>query len=51
MVPLIPELLDYDNTQLLVIGEPFQPLEGLSEYQKENWETPTEGSKDEKELR
>lgn len=50
-IPLIPELLGYDKTQLLVIGEAFhlmeKPLEWVSEYPKDDWQDPTDSGVDE----
>ena len=38
-IPLIPELLDYDQTQLLIIGETLhpedKPAEGVAEHEDE----------------
>jgi hypothetical protein len=49
-IPLIPELLDYDNTQLLVIGEAVNPTEKPAEAvsdQKDNWAKTTSAGGDE----
>lgn len=49
-IPLTPELLGYDNTQLLVIGEALhptdKPVEGTSETHKDYMENATKGDWD-----
>lgn len=46
-IPLVPELLDYDNTQLLIIGETLgsieMPVEGVGEHPKDDKEASLEG--------
>lgn len=52
-IPLIPELLEYDNTQLLVIGEALHPtdnpVEGSSESYKDDKEKAAKGGWDKQE--
>lgn len=49
-IPLIPELLNYDQTQLLVIGETLhpgdKPAEGVAEHEEDELRSATESAND-----